>query len=256
MKLPFLFGNFVFLHPFSIKKMKKQIPNIITCLNLVCGCLSIMFTLYMGWWQIGALMIIASAVFDFFDGFTARLLHVSSPIGKDLDSLADIVSFGIAPSMITFTFMQGCVETLSPAEQASVLRFLPYAAFLIPPFSAYRLARFNHDERQTTEFRGLATPANALFIGYLPFAAQEMPALHNIWVLLFLVVAFSVLLVSDLPMFSLKFHHFKFKENEIRYIFLALALFLLLFFHLGAFPMIILAYILLTIIALPFRKKQ
>lgn len=235
--------------------MKKQIPNIITCLNLVCGCLSIMFTLFEGWWQVGALLIIVSAVFDFFDGFTARLLHVSSPIGKDLDSLADIVSFGIAPAMIIFTFMQDCVYAMSPAEQASLLWFIPYSAFLIPPFSAYRLAHFNHDERQATEFRGLATPANALFIGYLPFAAQEMPVLHNVWILLFLVVTFSILLVTDLPMFSLKFHHLKLKENEIRYIFLALALFLLLFFRLGAFPMIILAYILLTIIALPFRKK-
>jgi CDP-diacylglycerol--serine O-phosphatidyltransferase len=117
------------------------------------------------------------------------------------------------------------------------------------------LAVFNHDETQHTEFRGLATPANALFMGYLHFAARDLPILSNIWVLLGLIVVFSLLLVSRIPMFSLKFHHLKLSGNEIRYIFLFVSLILLLIFKLGAFPIIILTYLLISLLALAFKKR-
>ncbi|MCQ2286425.1 MAG: CDP-alcohol phosphatidyltransferase family protein [Bacteroidales bacterium] len=235
--------------------MKKHIPNLITCGNLVSGCVAITFALH-GNVKVAALLIILSAVFDFFDGFAARMLKVSSPIGKDLDSLSDVVSFGVAPAAIIFSFLQSCMTSLPPMMREGWGTLLPYIAFIIPPFSALRLAKFNHDERQTTEFRGLATPANAMFIGFIPYAAQNMPVLYNFWLVIVLVILFSIFLLTDLPMFSLKFHHFKFKENEVRYLFLALSLVFLMIFKLGAFPIIILTYILISVARLPLKKKH
>ena len=143
--------------------MKKHIPNTITCGNLVSGCIAITFALY-GNPSMALLWIVVGAVFDFFDGMTARLLHVSSPIGKELDSLADVVTFGVAPSAMLF-FQLGIMEYPSVLE--SYRNVLPYCAFLMAAFSALRLAKFNLDERQTTSFIGLPTPANALFWGAL-----------------------------------------------------------------------------------------
>ena len=234
--------------------MKKQIPNIITCCNLLSGCVAVTFALR-GNVESAALLIILSAVFDFFDGFAARLLKVSSPIGKDLDSLADVVSFGLVPAVIIFVFLERCVGGLAPAVREQWGHLLPYIAFIIPPCSALRLAKFNHDERQTTEFRGLATPANALFIGFIPYAAQEMAVLYDFRLTAALVVIFSILLLTDLPMFSLKFHNFKIKDNIIRYLFLIIALILLIIFKLGAFPIIILTYILASVATLPLKKR-
>ena len=125
----------------------------------------------------------------------------------------------------------------------------------IPAFSAFRLAKFNHDERQHTEFRGLATPANAMFIGFLHFSAQRIAVLNNFWLVLGLSLVFAVLLVTDLPMFSLKFKNLQFRENMIRYIFLAVSLILFIIFHFGAFPIIILAYILTSLASLPFKHS-
>lgn len=235
--------------------MKKHIPNLITCCNLLSGCISLTFALR-GNCETAALFIILSAVFDFFDGFTARMLKVVSPIGKDLDSLSDVVSFGVAPAMIVFAFMTQCTDALSPEVREGWARFLPYAAFLIPPCSAMRLAKFNHDERQTTEFRGLATPANAMFVGFIPYAAQQMPILYNLWLLVALVIVFSVLLLTDMPMFSLKFHNLKFRENAIRYLFLLISLVLLLIFKLGSFPIIILCYILISVVSQLFKSHK
>lgn len=234
--------------------MKKHIPNLITCCNLLSGCVAVTFALR-GIVETAALLIILSAVFDFFDGFAARLLKVSSPIGKDLDSLADIVSFGIAPATIIFVFLEHCTGGLFPALRDEWGNLLPYIAFIIAPCSAMRLAKFNHDERQTTEFRGLATPANALFVGFIPYAAHEMTILYDFWLVSALVIVFSVLLLSDMPMFSLKFHNFKFKDNMVRYIFLIISLILLIVFKLGAFPIIILTYILISVASLPLKKR-
>lgn len=238
---------------FSHKEMKKHIPNLITCSNLISGCLSILFATR-GMLEVASMMILLSAVFDFFDGFAARMLKVQSVIGVDLDSLADVVSFGVAPTTILFVFLNQLIDnTLPPAAQESLMRILPYCVFVIPACSALRLAKFNHDERQHTEFRGLATPANALFIGYLHFSAKSLAVLNHFWVVFLLSLAFAVLLLSDIPMFSLKFKNLKFKENLVRYIFLALAVVLFVIFRFGAFPIIILAYILISLVRIPLK---
>lgn len=233
--------------------MKKHLPNLITCLNLVSGCISIVMALR-GNIETAALLIILSAVFDFFDGFTARLLHAKSTIGVDLDSLADVVSFGVAPSMILFAWLESCFYNLSPFLQNSYVEVLKYVVFLIPALSAVRLAKFNHDERQSDTFIGLATPANALFLGFLPFAAERISVFGNFWVVIGTAVVFSMLLISNLPMFSLKFKNFNWKENLARYILIGISAILLVAFQLGAFPVIILLYILISLIMLIITK--
>jgi CDP-diacylglycerol--serine O-phosphatidyltransferase len=226
--------------------MKKHIPNFITCLNLISGCFSVFFAVK-GMLEIASLLILLAAFFDFFDGFFARLLKVQSPIGVDMDSLADLCSFGIAPAMILLMWLQECLLNQPPALQESAVRYLVYIAFLIPALSAVRLAKFNHDEQQKNKFIGLATPANALFLGFLHFSSEKLTIVNNFWLLLGLTIIFSLLLISNLNMFSLKFKTFAFKENAIRYIFLFIALILLIIMQLGAFPIIILCYILLSL---------
>ena len=234
--------------------MRKNIPNLITCCNLICGCLSILCATA-GNLPLASYLILASAFFDFFDGFSARMLKVSSPMGVDMDSLSDIVSFAVAPTTILFAFLNQLLGELPPAVREGAAQYLPYLVFVIPAFSAFRLAKFNHDERQHTEFRGLATPANAMFIGFLHFSAQRIAVLNNFWLVLGLSLVFAVLLVTDLPMFSLKFKNLHFKENMIRYIFLAVSLVLFVIFRFGAFPIIILAYILTSLVSLPFKHS-
>lgn len=234
--------------------MRKNIPNLITCCNLICGCLSILCATA-GNLQLASYLILASAFFDFFDGFAARMLKVSSPMGVDMDSLSDIVSFAVAPTIILFVLLNQLLQELAPDVREGFAAYLPYLVFVIPAFSAFRLAKFNHDERQHMEFRGLATPANAMFIGFLHFSAQRIAVLNNFWLVLALSLCFAVLLVTDIPMFSLKFKNLKFKENMIRYIFLAVSLVLFILFRFGAFPIIILAYILTSLARLPFKNS-
>ena len=234
--------------------MKKHIPNMLTCGNLITGCISIVMALR-GNLELASLLIFVAAFFDFLDGFAARLLNVKSAIGVDMDSLADVFSFGGAPAMILFVWIEQCLENLSPAIQEMwVVQLIPYVAFIVPAFSAIRLAKFNHDERQINEFRGLATPANALFLGFLHFSSENLFFLSNVWVLLALTVIFSILLITDIPMFTLKFKSLKLKENALRYSFLLIALILLILFKLGAFPIIILTYILISFGAASLRK--
>lgn len=238
----------------QISKMKKHIPNCITCCNLICGCLSILCATH-GHLAVASYLIIGSAIFDFFDGFAARMLKVQSPMGVDMDSLSDIVSFGVAPTNIVFMFLLDCLQNLPPDIRSGFVRFLPYLVFLVPAFSAFRLAKFNHDERQHTEFRGLATPANALFIGFLHFSAKSISVLNNFSVVLVLTLFFAAMLLTDLPMFSLKFKNFSWHDNKVRFIFLGIALVLLVIFHFGAFPIIILTYLLISLAMLPFHHS-
>jgi len=233
--------------------MKKHIPNFITCCNAFLGALSVVFALK-GFLMTAAILILCAAIFDFFDGFVARLLKIESKIGIDLDSLADIISFGLAPAAILYMWMDFCFKEIPPELRFFPLTILPYFAFIIVPFSAYRLAKFNNDERQRTEFYGLATPANAFFIAFLPFAANNLPLLDNFWVLLGLTLVFSILLISELPMFSLKFSNYNFKENWIRYLFLLISAILLVAFQLAAFPIIILLYIFISLIQFGLTK--
>lgn len=237
--------------------MKKNIPNFITCMNIICGASSMVLSLHYGFLKWAALFIIFAAMFDFFDGFTARLLKVQSPMGVDLDSLADVFSFGGAPAMIIFVWSEQCLMNLPPHLAGSQwVQLLPYLAFLIPAFSAYRLAKFNHDDRQHTDFYGLPTPANALFMGFLPLSADKLPFVNNFWAVMVLMLVFCFLLVSDLPMFSLKFKHFKWKDNEVRYSFIILAVVLFSIFRLGSFPIIILSYILISVTIFTIHKIQ
>lgn len=233
-----------------INNMKKHIPNTITSFNLVCGCIGIGMAVQ-GDLAASSYLMFLAAIFDFFDGFSARLLKVSSLFGKELDSLADLVSFGVLPGLIVFMMLNGCVE-----ESDGYVRYLPYVAFLIPVFSGLRLAKFNIDERQSEGFIGLPTPANALFFASFPliltYQSDEFVFISGIIskpeVLLFLSVVMSILLVSGLRLFALKFKGFGIKGNEVKYIFLILSLLLLLFMQYTAIPLILILYILLSLI--------
>ncbi|MBR3906627.1 MAG: CDP-diacylglycerol--serine O-phosphatidyltransferase [Bacteroidaceae bacterium] len=198
---------------------KKHIPNAITCCNLFSGCIACVMA-FKGDFHLAMAFIVLGAFFDFFDGMAARLLGVSSPMGVQMDSLADDVTFGLAPATIVFSFMQ--TKLLYPLYLSKVLCVLPYAAFFIAVFSAYRLAKFNVDTRQTSTFIGLPTPANALFWSSLIAGGGEwLNSLNAGWVLLLVLIAlFSYLLVSEIPMFSLKFKNLSWKSNRVRYIFL------------------------------------
>ena len=224
--------------------MKKIIPNSITCLNLVCGVFAIVAASRFQFEQ-AAYAIALASVFDFLDGLAARLLNAKSVIGKDLDSLADIVSFGVAPALSVFFYLSS-LEIPSYFPYFSDL--ICFIAFLIPVLSAIRLARFNHDDSQTDSFKGLATPANALFFAF--FTAFNQPSFT---VLIILVIVFSILLNLKIPMFSLKFKNFKFAENAEKITFLALSLGLIVLFFQRtekaekAVPWIIFLYVLMSV---------
>ncbi len=200
--------------------MKKHIPNTITCLNLISGCVATYFA-FLSDYRMALLFIVIGAVFDFFDGMSARLLYVSSPIGKELDSLADDITFGFAPSAIVFSFL---------SSYHVHLLFIPFLAFVMAAFSALRLAKFNLDERQALGFIGLPTPANALFWGSLIVSAgdwlQSSPYLY--YGVVCGIFISSYLLVSEIPMFALKFKTWGWKGNEVKYIFLLTCIPLLL----------------------------
>ena len=234
-----------------------NIPNIITCCNLLCGCMAIFFGLQ-GEVGYASLFIIAGAIFDFFDGMTARALGISGPIGKEIDSLADAVSFGIAPAILAYQIAQGVF-----GPEANAIDFA--LAMLMAAFSALRLAKFNCDERQTLSFIGLPTPSNALFWIGLTFVCR-LDGVHAwlsslnpeifgvMW--LAVILCMSCLLISEIPMFSLKLKkgHNGFAENKARYIFLGLTAVILVVSsilgleYLAASPaLIILLYILLSI---------
>lgn len=230
--------------------MKRHIPNLITSCNIMCGTASIFAVLY-GQIEIAAILIVAGMIFDFFDGMVARLLHVKSEIGKELDSLADVVSFGVAPAMIAHFLIKCSIfgdfnaDILLGTNGELILLFSP---ILIPAFSAYRLAKFNLDTRQTTSFIGMPTPANALFWVALVFGFFYEPDYYDILfnnpiVLALVMLILSILLISELPMFSLKLSGFGFKENKLQYIYFILLLLLFLFFGLFAILLIIPLYI-------------
>ncbi len=220
--------------------MKKHIPNTITCCNLISGCIATYFA-FQGDFTLALLFIIIGAVFDFFDGMSARLLSVSSPIGKELDSLADDITFGFAPSAIVFSYL--CTFHIH-------LPFVPFLAFIMAAFSALRLAKFNLDERQALGFIGLPTPANALFWGSLICGLQEHGFVFDglEWVILVGTFISSYLLIAEIPMFALKFKHWGWKGNEIKYIFVLSCIPLLLILGISGFAAIIAWYVVLSVI--------
>ena len=227
-------------------RIKNYIPNTITCLNLVSGCVASVMALE-GNLMYAVVWIMLAAVFDFFDGFAARLLKAFSPIGKELDSLADVVSFGVAPGMILFVLLSWLAPTL---PLGGLNEYIPYWAFVIPAFSGLRLAKFNIDERQTTSFIGLPVPAHALFWSSLGYSVQPLLPQGGVWLLvglMALALVSSLLLVSEVPMFSLKIKSLAWKGNESRYILVACAvIFVSIWGFLGVAGTILL-YVLLSI---------
>ena len=222
----------------------KHIPNTLTSCNLISGCIAIVFALSANY-TMALTFIVAGAVFDFFDGMSARLLGVSSPIGKELDSLADVVTFGVAPSSMIYTLLL----TLSKSGWNETLAFvIPYVAFVMAAFSALRLAKFNLDERQTTSFIGLPTPANALFWGALIVGNENVfdENSYYIYLLIILVFVSSWLLVAEIPMFALKFKHWGWRDNKVKYVFLISCLPILLIFGISGISVIIAWYICLS----------
>jgi CDP-diacylglycerol---serine O-phosphatidyltransferase len=222
----------------------KHIPNALTCGNLLCGCVGIILILenapipaaYFVW---------IACLFDFLDGFAARGLKVSSPIGKELDSLADMVSFGVLPALTMYQWL----------DQSALPPFIPFTALLIAVFSALRLAKFNIDENQKDSFIGLPTPANALFITALPFLPSFASFLFTEpWALVAICFIFSFLLVSPFELFALKFKDFTWSGNQWRFTFLLLSVFLMGVWAAGALPLIILLYLGISFIQKATKK--
>ena len=227
------------------KRVTKHLPNTITCCNLFSGCVGIVFA-FQDNLIYAAYAIFLAAIFDFFDGLASRVLQSFSGIGKDLDSLADMISFGFLPSAIVFElYLRGPqINNVSP--------FLNFAAFLIAVFSMLRLAKFNQDTRQTENFIGLPTPANAILIASIPFILEQHTGVAayilNPYYLTIFVAIMCALLVAELPLMSLKFKNRDFQENIYRYLLLLFSAILILFFKFAAVPVVILFYITLSII--------
>ncbi|GET46256.1 CDP-alcohol phosphatidyltransferase family protein [Capnocytophaga felis] len=230
--------------------MRKQIPNIITLLNLFCGTVAVVLAVQgsLDW----AFFFVALGIFfDFFDGFFARLLNVKSDLGLQLDSLADMVTSGVVPGIAMFQLLSRSSFVIQ--TNGLFAEIFPYFGFFITLASAYRLAKFNIDTRQATGFIGLPTPANALFILSLPVILQHYSIdflqnfLQNIWVLAGITLLSSYMLNAEIPLFALKFKDYSFQNNKVKYIFLIFSVLGLLFFQLIAVPMIIILYVLISI---------
>lgn len=251
----------------------KHIPNLFTLLNLAFGCMAIITILQTGIVLLNteegsqmlsmpeeifmaSLFIGLAGVVDFLDGFVARLLKVASGMGKQLDSLSDVVSFGVAPGMIIYQFLRLSVAREEDGINASIIWLLP--ALLIPMAAAWRLAKFNIDETQTYHFRGVPTPAAGLLIASFPLIFWHnstdtvINILLNKWLWYGIVVLLSYLMVSNIPIMSLKFKDYTFKNNSTKWILLAVAIVLVIFLKWASVPFIFIAYILLS---LPLKNK-
>ena len=217
--------------------MKKHIPNILTLANLFAGCVGIVYT-FNNNLAYAAYAIWIAAVFDFFDGFSARLLKVSSPIGKELDSLADMVTFGVLPSFILFKMMAGASYEIAA-----------YAAFALALFSAIRLAKFNIDTRQATTFIGMPTPAAAFFVSGLPFWETQYPELVSWQLIMVITVILSLLLVSPIKMLALKFSEYSVQNNWHRYLMILLSVIAFAFLGSKSLPVIIALYLIISLLS-------
>ncbi|MDP2424563.1 MAG: CDP-diacylglycerol--serine O-phosphatidyltransferase [Bacteroidales bacterium] len=237
-----------------MKHLVKNIPNTFTLLNLFLGCIAV-FMAFSGAYTHAAWLIIIAAIFDFLDGTAARMLKAYSELGKQLDSLADLVSFGLAPAAIMYSLLSSASEYDTPKEFIVQLAALP--AFLVVICSALRLAKFNFDPSQSESFRGLPTPANALFIISLPFIRMQTASgesitalmgswLGNYYVLLGITVLLSLLLVSGIPLMGFKIKSLAWSQNQYKVIFLSLSAMLILLLGVGAAPFVLLLYFVLS----------
>ena len=235
--------------------MKKHIPNFITSLNLFSGCVAIVMA-FEGAFLWVVFWVIAAAIFDFLDGMAARVLNAPSKIGKELDSLADVVSFGVAPAVAVFILLRSYTSYLD--SLATIQSYIPYLAFIIPIFSALRLAKFNIDERQTSSFLGLPTPANALFwISYV-YGMYNISTTNNfmLFLTLFLIIVLSLLMVSEIPMFSFKLKNMQLKGNEKPLLLSVCAITLLLLCGVSGLAWTVLLYILISIVSVQLQRKS
>lgn len=236
----------------------KHIPNIITLCNLLCGCIGIIYLqpgdsgleiALVEKLTVASYLIYLAVIFDFLDGFVARLLHVKSEMGKELDSLADVVTFGVLPGFMLFKIVD---------FQSGLHPWLPYLTLIVPLAAAYRLAKFNIDTRQNDSFLGLPTPAMALLVSSIPFAFNMFiphSVVENPYVYVVVSILLSLLMVSELPLFALKFASYKLSQNIIRYSFLACSALLICFCGLWTLSIIIVLYVILSIINLFLPKK-
>jgi CDP-diacylglycerol--serine O-phosphatidyltransferase len=216
----------------------RHIPNALTCGNLLCGCIGIV-ALFEGWHIATAYFVWAAVVFDFFDGFAARALKANSPIGRELDSLADMVSFGVLPSILMYFLMKDATDNA----------WIPLSAFLLAVFSALRLAKFNIDERQHEGFIGVPTPANALLITGLPLLTTTwLDGGLSIGALIAITLLFSWLMVSPFPLVALKFKHMGWAGNQLRFTLLGVSVLLLAILGQAAIVLVIIIYIILSLV--------
>jgi CDP-diacylglycerol--serine O-phosphatidyltransferase len=230
-----------------MERIKKNIPNLITLGNLTCGLLSILFA-FEGNLVLAGTFIFYGAILDFFDGFAARLLKVNSEIGKQLDSMADMVTFGVAPGILMYQLIAMTNENQLGISHELTISLI---AFLIPIFSAIRLAKFNIDTRQISSFIGLPTPAAAIFIASLPIIRAKYYTNFSLELLIVSTVILSILLVAELPLFSLKISKGETLKNQlniIRIAFLISSVILLFILKFAAIPFIVILYIFLSII--------
>jgi CDP-diacylglycerol--serine O-phosphatidyltransferase len=227
--------------------IKKHIPNLITLLNLFSGCIALVYASEANF-EMAFFFVCLGIFFDFFDGFFARLFNVSSPLGLQLDSLADMVTSGVVPGFVMFKMLTNSVSS-DPS-----LIYLPYLGFIITLGSCYRLANFNIDTRQTDSFIGLPTPANAIFILSLPLILKNtdslilLELLTNCWILLIVTLVSAYILNAEIPLFALKIKKFNFKDNALQIVFLLISLLLLIVFKFSGVALIIVFYVMLSVI--------
>ncbi|PLX09955.1 MAG: CDP-diacylglycerol--serine O-phosphatidyltransferase [Marinilabiliales bacterium] len=232
---------------------KSIVPNTITLLNMLCGILSIYFGMS-GDLITAAYLIFFAAILDFLDGFTARMLNAYSDLGAQLDSLADLISFGLAPGFILFNMIN--ISHGQPGNTGNTATLIPFIGFIIPLFAALRLAKFNIDENQESSFLGMPTPAVAILIGSFPLIKQYLfndrglyyMIITNTYFLAGIAVIMALLMVIPLPMFAFKFKNYKWKDNKIKYVFLILSLIAILIFKSAGIPLIISMYFLLSLV--------
>lgn len=246
--------------------IKKHIPNLLTLGNLLCGTIATIYAVQ-GEFVFAALLVISGILFDFLDGFAARLLHVSGELGKQLDSLADMVTSGVVPGIIMFQLMTERNFVISFAEKMDTVSFsgifedsVPFIGLILTLGACYRLAKFNLDTRQTDSFIGLPTPAMSLFVISLPLI-QEYSSIEfvqsliaNHYFLIAVTLVLTYLMNAELPLFSLKFKDYSIKNNLIKYLFLVVSLCMIIFFQYLSIPLIIVLYVILSIFS-NVRKK-
>ncbi len=236
-------------------KLKKHIPNLITLLNLFCGCIALVFAGEANF-EMAFFFVCFGIFFDFFDGFFARLFNVSSPLGLQLDSLADMVTSGVVPGFVMYKMLTNGVAS-NPT-----LIYLPYLGFIITLGSCYRLANFNIDTRQSDSFIGLPTPANALFILSLPLILKNsdsllvLELLINPWILIFVSILSAFILNAEISLFALKIKKFNFKDNALQLFFLLISILLLGYLQFAGVALIIVFYVLLSVITNKFKANK